>query len=190
MALRTKIFSFLLLAVLHERAGTGRYRFWKTVFWSASGNGLKRYFLVVWHGTSCFQGRHIDGWYCYCIHWFSHRLYILKHPSANDDSVLYRELCRMDRPKLRRLLGNACYELLVKFLSDKNDSLLNDPQFLQLSPQYYITKAVKRIRTEDDQCGCIFISLQREMISRCTHSTHLKCVPWWLKESAQATTGR
>lgn len=144
MALRTKIFSFLLLAVSfytkgQERADTA---FEKTVFWSVSGNGLKD---TSWlYGTAHPVFREDILMADTVLHSLiqSSAVYFENIPSANDDS-LYRELCRMDRPKLRRLLGNACYELLVKFLSDKNDSLLNDPQFLQLSPQYYITKAVK-----------------------------------------------
>lgn len=144
MASLAKIFTLLLLTVSFYTKGQEREdtAFEKTVFWSVSGNGLKD---TSWlYGTAHPVFREDILMADTVLHSLlqSAAVYFETVPSPNDDS-LYRELCLMERPRLRRLLGNVCYELLVKFLSDSNDSLLNDPRFLQLSPQYYITKAVK-----------------------------------------------
>lgn len=150
MAFRTKIWWWLLLSPVlpvkaQERADTA---FEKTIFWSVSGNGLPRTSYLFGTAHPIFRDNILlaDTVLTTLLH--SSAVYFERVPQAGDDS-LYREQCRMDRPKLRPLLGTACYDLLVKFLTEHQDSVLADPLFLHLSPQYYITRLVKTAYGDD-----------------------------------------
>lgn len=144
MAHFTKILVSLLLMVTsqikaQEKADTA---FEKTIFWSVTGNGLHDTSFLFGTAHPIFRDDIMMADTVLHVLLRSSAVYFEHVPSSNDDS-LYRNQCLMDRPKLRNLLGSACYELLVQFLTDHQDSLLQDPMFLSLSPQYYITRLVK-----------------------------------------------
>lgn len=144
MVRRTKILVSLLLVIAshgkgQERADTA---FEKTVFWMVTGNGLKDTSWLFGTAHPVFREDILMADTVLHSLLQSRAVYFENIPSANDDS-LYRELCRMNKPKLKRLLGSVCYDMLVNFLSNIKDTSLSDPLFEQLSPQYYITRAVK-----------------------------------------------
>jgi uncharacterized protein YbaP (TraB family) len=138
-------FGLLLIASIHgfaqEAADTA---FEKTVFWQISGNGLKDTSYLFGTDHPIFRED---------IHIADNMLEILLKakavffeyiPAVNNDSV-FRAMNIMNKPRLRRLLGSISYNLLTGIFKRYNDTIVNDPLFLWMTPRYLNARVIKDI---------------------------------------------
>ncbi len=109
--------------------------FAKTIFWSISGNGLNdtSYILGTAHPIFKEDIRFADT----VLHALAkaQSVYFENIPSTNADSEA-RVNHIMDKPRLKSLLGEICYDSVIVFLKKFADTILYDPMFLYFTPQY------------------------------------------------------
>ncbi len=116
--------------------------FEKTIFWKVTGNGLSSpsYLFGTAHPIFREDIRVADTMLHVLLRCRS--VYFEYIPAANEDS-LYRQLNLMKKPNLKKLLGNICYTKLIKTLEKYKDTVLMDPLFNSLTPQYLGSRLMK-----------------------------------------------
>jgi uncharacterized protein YbaP (TraB family) len=134
--IKINFFGLLLIVSTHgfaqEAADTA---FEKTVFWQISGNGLKDTSYLFGTSHPIFrEDIHIAGNMLEAL-LKAKAVFFENIPVENYDS-LFRAMNIMNKPRLRRLLGSISYNLLTDILKKYNDTIINDPLFLWMTPQY------------------------------------------------------
>lgn len=118
--------------------------FEKTVFWQVSGDSLKDTSYLFGTAHPIFrEDIHIAKNMLAAL-LKSKAVFFENIPGNNDDS-LYKAINTMNKPRLHRLLGSICYDLLVDKLKQYNDTIINDPFFEYLTPQYFSSRISKHI---------------------------------------------
>jgi uncharacterized protein len=116
----------------------------KTIFWQISGNGLKDTSYLFGTAHPIFrQDVYIADTVLKVLE-KSSTVFFEINPSGNRDSI-HKANNIMSKPRLRNLLGNVSYKLLVKTLEELQDTIINDPLFHSLSPQYFNGRMMKQI---------------------------------------------